>query len=57
MGSLFHPRPGFDDEDGGGLGKTSDAAWFRDLHAARRDFFNKTYIEPEAGNDILRFHP
>ena len=31
------------------LGKTSDAAWFRDLHAARRDFFNKTYIEPESG--------
>lgn len=40
------------------LGKTSDAAWFRDLHAARRDFFNKTYIEPgKRENDILRFHP
>lgn len=35
------------------LGKTSDAAWFRDLHAARRDFFNKTYIEPESGKTIF----
>ena len=31
------------------LGKATDAEWFRELHAARKDFFNKTYIEPETG--------
>ena len=35
------------------LGKTTDAEWFRELHTARKDFFNKTYIEPDTGNTVF----
>lgn len=28
------------------LGKTADAEWFQKLHAVRKAFFNKTYIQP-----------
>lgn len=35
------------------LGKTTDAEWFGELHAARRDFFNKTYLEPKSGKTIF----
>ena len=35
------------------LGKVTDAEWFRELHAARKDFFNKTYIEPETGKTLF----
>ena len=35
------------------LGKATDAEWFRELHAARKDFFNKTYIEPETGKTLF----
>ena len=35
------------------LGKAADAEWFRELHAARKDFFNKTYIEPETGKTLF----
>lgn len=34
------------------LGKTVDAEWFREVRAARRDFFNKTYLEPETAKTI-----
>ncbi len=35
------------------LGNTVDAEWFKELHAARKDFFNKTYIEPETGKTVF----
>ncbi|WP_071145210.1 alpha-L-rhamnosidase [Bacteroides ihuae] len=40
------------------LGKTDDAAWFQKVYAARKDLFNKTYIEPETGKTIFSaFNP
>lgn len=35
------------------LGKATDAEWFRELRTARRDFFNKTYLEPESGKTVF----
>lgn len=35
------------------LGKSADADWFRELHAARKDFFNHTYLEPETGKTVF----
>lgn len=35
------------------LGKTVEAEWYKELHAARKDFFNKTYIQPGTGKTIF----